>query len=526
MGRITTFRNIFGFLAVAAMVALAQAASAGSDAGIVIPMDCTLSNRFTDIPAGNVWIQMDMHPSPYDGAYPPLVDESVAVMFYVNSHGNFVVHNGPASPNTSRSTNWVTLRNFNTWMNDAQWVKIGIYEDFLAKRWHLYANNTLIRSNIKFINPGLTNFVEFKIFSGLTTTFVNNVSVTISNKPVLTVTGSFTVSNKTYDGSTAAAIQNSGLALSGPSGGKDVKLMAVAEFSDKEVGAGKNVNLMGSWVAGDDAIDYSLSLAGAPTSRGDITKAKAITVTAANNIKEYDGTASATGMPTITEGSLVGGDTAIWSEVYAGKDAGTGKTLIPSGTVNGGDGESHYMGIKFVPIVTGTITRKTLSATLAPTISKVYDGTRTAHLAATNYSLSGFAAGETCILTHPATVGAYATADVGTGIVVTVALAATNFLGGVGGFSTNNYTLPAGAEGSVGEITKAKATVTLHGLTQKYNGAARTVTSTTVPAGLTVCITYDSSIWDPINVGRYAVTGAVNDANYQGTSTGTLTVTK
>jgi hypothetical protein len=47
-----------------------------------------------------------------------------------------------------------------------------------------------------------------------------------------------------------------------------------------------------------------------------------------------------------------------------------------------------------------------------------------------------------------------------------------------------------------------------------------------VPAGLTVCITYDGSIWDPVNTGNYTVTATVNDANYQGTSTGTLTVSK
>jgi hypothetical protein len=75
-------------------------------------------------------------------------------------------------------------------------------------------------------------------------------------------------------------------------------------------------------------------------------------------------------------------------------------------------------------------------------------------------------------------------------------------------------------------VTKAAAGVALTNLAQTYNGAARTVTATTEPGGLTVDFTYAGHAWAPTNAGSYAVTGTVNEAMYQGSATGTLMVAK
>ncbi len=75
-------------------------------------------------------------------------------------------------------------------------------------------------------------------------------------------------------------------------------------------------------------------------------------------------------------------------------------------------------------------------------------------------------------------------------------------------------------------ISKAAASVSLAGLLQTFNGAARTVTVATTPAGLGVTVTYNGSGTAPTNVGTYAVAGTVNDASYQGAANGTLTVTE
>jgi len=66
--------------------------------------------------------------------------------------------------------------------------------------------------------------------------------------------------------------------------------------------------------------------------------------------------------------------------------------------------------------------------------------------------------------------------------------------------------------------------VTLSALSQTYDGTARSVTTTTDPAGLTVNVTYNGDTAAPTNAGNYAVTGTVMNATYQGWTNGTLIV--
>jgi uncharacterized repeat protein (TIGR03803 family) len=68
-----------------------------------------------------------------------------------------------------------------------------------------------------------------------------------------------------------------------------------------------------------------------------------ITVAAAPNAKTYDGTTIATAVPIITDGSLVSGDTAVFSEAYSTSAMGAGKTLTPAGSVDDGNGGNDYV---------------------------------------------------------------------------------------------------------------------------------------------------------------------------------------
>ncbi|OYV03435.1 MAG: hypothetical protein CFE26_21280, partial [Verrucomicrobiales bacterium VVV1] len=86
-----------------------------------------------------------------------------------------------------------------------------------------------------------------------------------------------------------------------------------------------------------------------------------------------------------------------------------------------------------------------------------------------------------------------------------------------------NYT---GSSSGTLVIAKATATVTLGSLSQTYNGAAKSSTATTSPAGLIVDFTYDGLAIQPINAGSYAVVGTINDINYTGSSSGTLVIAK
>src|SRR5205823_2612494 len=81
----------------------------------------------------------------------------------------------------------------------------------------------------------------------------------------------------------------------------------------------------------------------------------------------------------------------------------------------------------------------------------------------------------------------------------------------VGTINDSNY---QGSSTNTLVIGKGAATVAFAGLSQTYNGTARTVTATTTPSGLTVDITYNGSSSAPTNGGSYTVVGTISDVNY------------
>jgi sugar lactone lactonase YvrE len=93
----------------------------------------------------------------------------------------------------------------------------------------------------------------------------------------------------------------------------------------------------------------------------------------------------------------------------------------------------------------------------------------------------------------------------------------------VGAISDANYT--GTATGTL-VISKTAATITLGSLAQSYSGSPLSATATTNPAGLTVNFTYNGSSTAPTAAGSYSVVGAISDANYTGTATGTLIISR
>ena len=85
---------------------------------------------------------------------------------------------------------------------------------------------------------------------------------------------------------------------------------------------------------------------------------------------------------------------------------------------------------------------------------------------------------------------------------------------------------PAPPVTNVFTVSKRPAAVTLHDLSQTYDGSARIVTASTEPPDLNVEITYDALPDAPTNAGSYAVTGTVNEAHWEGIATGLLAVAK
>jgi hypothetical protein len=73
-------------------------------------------------------------------------------------------------------------------------------------------------------------------------------------------------------------------------------------------------------------------------------------------------------------------------------------------------------------------------------------------------------------------------------------------------------------------VGKATATITLGNLAAMWDGTQKSVSVTTVPAGLSVTITYGGDTTAPSNAGSWPVVATVNDANYGGTATGSLVI--
>jgi ribulose-5-phosphate 4-epimerase/fuculose-1-phosphate aldolase len=119
--------------------------------------------------------------------------------------------------------------------------------------------------------------------------------------------------------------------------GTNGSTLKIAAFTVNDGNAGKNYNVNSS-----------------ATAAGTITK-RSITVTAKANTKVFDTTTSAAALPTITSGSLASGDVAGFTETYATASVGTGKTLVPTGVVNDGNGGANY-NVQFVNNTAGVIT--------------------------------------------------------------------------------------------------------------------------------------------------------------------------
>jgi hypothetical protein len=100
----------------------------------------------------------------------------------------------------------------------------------------------------------------------------------------------------------------------------------------------------------------------------------------------------------------------------------------------------------------------------------------------------------------------------------------SHFTNNADGFATTTNQATAQSSPYTFTVPKALATFTWGGLTQTYNGSARSVTVTTAPAGLPTTLTYNASSSAPTNAGTYTVVATVNDSNHEGSASNTLSV--
>ncbi len=302
--------------------------------------------------------------------------------------------------------------------------------------------------------------------------------------PVLTagLTGTVT---KGYDGTASAAVAAGNYAFVGqqPIDGDTVNITGAggAAYADKNAGTGKIVTANGLTVqsatdgSGAAVYGYQLASTGASGAVGTITRA-ALTVSAGDVTKSYDGTTAAAGTAAVTGGTLFGGDSLSGGTfAFTDKNAGSNKVVTVGGVTVGDGVNTDNYDVTFVSNTTGTIPPRVVDLTGART----YDGT--AVVDAGIFTIGHLVGAETLALTGSGTVS-----DKNAGSGKTVAPGTLALGDGSNGGLASNYTIVGGAHAA--GIAPALLTVGLTG---------------------TVLKTYDGTTAAPLAAGNYTVSGIV-----------------
>ena len=175
-------------------------------------------------------------------------------------------------------------------------------------------------------------------------------------------------------------------------------------------------------------------------------------------------------------------------------------------------GNATALTINPAPLSTVVVT-----ASLVGSASKTYDGTRIATLNPANFQLAGFVNGEGATVTK--TTGTYATANAGTGILVTTTLAQGDFLAN-NGTNLGNYLLPTSASGTIGTILRAPLTIlyVADSLRRTYGQSNPPLSGSVIATGLAATdslarVTTGTAVFSTTasrtsNVGTYASNGS------------------
>ena len=153
----------------------------------------------------------------------------------------------------------------------------------------------------------------------------------------LTLSGSFVVNNKEYDGTAIATMLENNLQFNGLASGDIVSLDSIIlAFETSNAGTGLEVYITGGKITGSDAFKYSFSLNGAPVTSASINK-KELTVTADDKTKEYDGsgyssfTVSYNGFIDGEDETNLSGALSFTGTATTAINAGTDYTITPGG---------------------------------------------------------------------------------------------------------------------------------------------------------------------------------------------------
>ncbi|GAC1045481.1 MBG domain-containing protein [Rhizobium sp. No.120] len=354
-------------------------------------------------------------------------------------------------------------------------------------------------------------------------------TVDITRATISDITG-ITAINRTYDGTTNAALNTSGAGFTGMIAGDSLTVSGgTGAFADKNVGTGKTVSISSLLLGGTDAGNYTLT-SNTATATANITKAtiSAITGITAGN-KTYDGT---TNVALNTAGAgftgMVAGDAltvATSNGAFANKNAGIGRTVNISGLTLGGTDVGNYTLASDTATTTADIAKATISAITGITANnKTYNGNTTAVLNTSGAGFTGMIAGDS--LTVSGGTGAFADKNVGTGKTVSI----SSLL--LGGTDAGNYTLTSDTATATANITKATISA-ITGITagnKTYDGTTNAALNTAgavfngMIAGDSLTVSGGTGAFADKNAGT-GKTVSISSLSLGGTDAGNYTLT-
>ncbi len=336
--------------------------------------------------------------------------------------------------------------------------------------------------------------------------------------------------SKTYDGGTAALLGSANYSLTGFVSGQGASISQTAATYDSADAGARTVSALlsaGNFTANSGTLLSNYTLPTAASGGGTINAKALATAIVGTPAKTYDGgTAALLSAANYSLTGFVSGQGASVTQTagtYDSADAGSRTVTAALGSgdfsANNGTNLSNYM-LPTTASGSGAISPAALTAAIVGAPSKTYDGTNTATLTSSDYSLSGFVSGQGASVTQA--LGVYDSADAGSRSV-TAALGTGDFSVN-GGTNLSNYTLPTTASGS-GAINPAALTATIAGLpTKTYDGTnAATLTSSDYSlagfvSGQGAAITQTTGAYDSADAGSRSVMAALGSGDFSANS--------
>jgi hypothetical protein len=299
--------------------------------------------------------------------------------------------------------------------------------------------------SVQGISLGGTDAPNYALQSTTASTTAN-----ITSRPLTVVA---TGVNKTYDGTTVGTVT---LADNKMTGDVVNDSYVSANFSDKNVGVGKAMNVTGVSIYGADASNYALQSTSAGASANITARQLTVTATAVN--KTYDGTTAATA--TLSDNRVTGDNLSdnYTSASFADKNVGAGKTVSVAGVSISGIDAPNYALQNTTAGSTAAVTARSLTVAAAG-VNKTYDGTTTATVTLSDNRVAGDA------LSDSYSSAAFVDKSVGTGKPVSVTGIS------VTGSDTGNYALQNTSAATSANITGKALVVSAQGTDKVYDGA-------------------------------------------------------